>query len=126
MSYLYPSSTFSYVLRNKGEDDKESIAVATQRLLKNKQLLLVKRNKRYYYIQPHEVKDSDVIQNQSQKESPEIQNNTEVNHSNKLSVDNNTSNQITNPENALLSTKQSSQRNDLEKWRKMLLNQNGL
>lgn len=100
----FTSSAFSYVLMNKGEDGKESIAAATQRMLESRQLISVKRKKRFFYIQPAELTESDVIQNQSQKESSEIQNNTEVNPSNKLSVDNNTNNQQVNsrPELSLI------------------------
>ena len=102
----FTSSTFSYVLRNKGEDGKESIATATQRMLKSKQLLLVKRKGRFFYIQPEELTESDVIQNQPQIELPKMQNNTEANSSNKLSVDNNMTNQLIKSENTLVPTKQ--------------------
>ncbi|MFH1226901.1 MAG: hypothetical protein V1701_03225 [Planctomycetota bacterium] len=64
----YTSSCFLFVLENKGEDDKETINLATQRLLETKKLLLVKRDGRNFYIHPGELRDSDIVQNQNQQD----------------------------------------------------------
>jgi hypothetical protein len=63
----YTSSAFSQILKNKGLDNLESINEATKRLLKTGELLLVKRDKRWFYIQPSELRDNDIIRNLIQK-----------------------------------------------------------
>jgi hypothetical protein len=92
----FMSSTFSFVLKNKGLDDLESINEAAKRLLKSGDLILVKRGRRFFYIQHSELRIDDIILNQHQQEQSELHNDVTVNYTDKLSNGNNTNNQQVN------------------------------
>ena len=95
MTY-FTSSTFLFVLKDKGLDDSESIAAATRRLLKTQELFLVKRGKRFFYIQPSELRVDDIIQNQHQQKQSERHNDVTFNYTDKSSNGNNMNNQQVN------------------------------
>lgn len=74
---MYSSTCFCYILMRKHKSQSASIQAVARQLLKAREIIMVKRNKRSLYITPAELRKDDVVQSDTLSNREESKNNYE-------------------------------------------------